>query len=97
MVKPLILMFWSFVQVFMFCDFGRSVTDGFEALNDVILDSEWYLFPIEIQHMFPIIMISVQKGVALRGFGNIPCTREAFKNVRLFYVYHYTLQYFNRI
>lgn len=49
MVKPLILMFWSFVQVFMFCDFGENVTGGFEALNDAILENDWYTFPIEIQ------------------------------------------------
>ena len=65
MVKPLILMFCSFAHVFMFCDFGKNVTGGFEALNDVILDSEWYRFPIEIQRMFPIIMTSVQKSVVL--------------------------------
>lgn len=84
MVKPLILMFWSFVQVFMFCDFGENVTGGFEELNDAISENDWYTFPIGIQRMFPIIMISIQKTVILRGFGNIPCTREAFKKVSFF-------------
>lgn len=85
MVKPLILMFWSFVQVFMFCDFGENVTGGFEELNDAILENDWYTFPIGIQRMFPIIMISIQKTVILHGFGNIPCTREAFKKVSFFF------------
>lgn len=74
-------MFWSFFHVFMFCDFGENLSNGFDALNSEICNRNWYSFPIEIQRLLPIILVSTQKPVQLLGFGNIPCTRETFKVV----------------
>lgn len=82
----MILSFWSFVQIFMFYDFAENVTAGFEELKDAIFDVDWYTFPIGIQRMFPMIIISTKKLVVLKGFGNIPCTRKAFKTVILRFI-----------
>lgn len=83
MIKPLILCFWSFVQVYMFCDFGENVTNGFASLNETIFACNWYTSSTEIQKMVIVIMISMQKTMIIRGFGNIPSTREAFKKVNI--------------
>lgn len=52
------------------------------ALNDAILQCDWYTFPIEIQQNLPIIIMGTRKPVVICGYGNILCTREAFQNVR---------------
>lgn len=81
MIKPIILIFWSLVANFLFCEFGESVTSQCNELNDALCQCEWYLFPIDLQRMFPIIMLTAQKPNILKGFGGVSLTREAFKNV----------------
>lgn len=72
---------WSFGITLFFCEFGERVRNEFEGLNDMIDELDWYLFPMEIQRMLPIIMIAAQKPVVIRGFGNIACVREVFRKV----------------
>lgn len=84
MIRLLILVFWSFVANFLFCEFGENVTSHFNELNDIIGQGEWYSLPINIQQMLPTIMVITQKQIILRGFGGIVLTREAFKTVRSF-------------
>lgn len=43
---------------------------------------DWYLFPIKAQRQLPIIIACLQKPAALRGFGNVFFTFEAFKQVK---------------
>lgn len=84
MIEPSILMLWSFIQILMFCELGENVTSGFSALCDTIYFGDWYFYPMKIQRMLPTIMIVTEKPVELRGFGNIPCTREALRKVSVF-------------
>lgn len=81
MIRPCILMFWSFIHVFMFCDLGEKVSNGFDTLNESIFIGDWYTLPIEIQRILPTILLATQKPVTLRGFGNIPCMRQTFRKV----------------
>lgn len=87
MIRPLILMFWSFVQICMFCDLGENVCCRFQIFNKEIYDSDWYSLPIKIQHMIPTIILTTQKAMILYGFGNVPCTHEALKTVSLFSIF----------
>lgn len=75
--------FWSFAYIFLVCDFGERVSAGFGESYAVLCTFDWYLYPIDIQRMLHIIMISVQSPVVFRSFGNIPCTREQAKKVGL--------------
>lgn len=77
----LIFIFWSSVQMFVFCDLGERVSDQFSQVDNAIYFCDWYKFPKEMQRMLPIIMISSQEPVTLTGFANLSCTREAFKKV----------------
>lgn len=92
MIRPIILMFWSIVANFLFCEFGESLTSQCNELNDVICQSEWYLLPVDLQRMLPTIMLTTQKPNILQGFGGVSLTREAFKAVR-----YYTSEYYKKI
>lgn len=77
------MMFWSFVQIFVFCNCGERINGGFEELSDTLYECDWYTASMGIQQMIPTVMIATQQKV-LRGSGNIPCTREAFMEVSIF-------------
>lgn len=81
LMKPLIVAFWSFFSIFLFCELGEHVSGQFNDLNDAIYQSEWYAFPIEVQRMLPILLMATQHQVVLQGFGNLSCIRESFKKV----------------
>lgn len=75
------VMFWSFSLVFFLCEFGENISGEFDELNGVIYQCNWHLCPLEVQNKLPIILISTQDPIILSGFGNVLCTREAFKSV----------------
>lgn len=78
------LIFWSFVQIFAICEFGQRITGRFYEIKNEIFNWDWYTFPMDVQKIFPIIVIGTETPVELCGFGNIVCTRSSFKNVRDF-------------
>lgn len=63
------------------CEFGEMLTNHFEQLNDAFGLCNWHLFPIEMQQMFLIVMPNAQQSTIVRGYGNTPCARGAFKQV----------------
>lgn len=52
-----------------------NVDDEFNRLD-------WYLFPLEIHKLLPIVMNNVQKPIAIECFGIISASREQFKKVK---------------
>lgn len=74
-------MFWAFFQIFVLCDCGQHVTKKFIEVDNTIYQSDWYAFPDDVQRMLPIVMMGAQESVIIQGFGNLTCTREAFKKV----------------
>lgn len=73
--------YWSFAFTLFFCEFGERVTSEFDELNDIMNQLDWYTFPIEVQQTLPIIIAAAQDPVIMRGFGNIECVRQSFKQV----------------
>lgn len=67
---------------FLFCESGQRVSNGYNELYDVISQLDWYLYPLGLQQMLPIIIFTTQQSVEMLGFGRCPCTRESFKDVR---------------
>lgn len=78
-------MFWSFCLVFIYCDLGERISDGFNELYDVICMLKWHKYPIEIQRMLIDILIVTQQPVVIQGFGNVYCTRNACQKVCIFF------------
>lgn len=75
----LLLAWWSFVQIFVFCDSSEHVTIKFDEID--IYQSNWYAFPARVRRALPIVILNTQEPVVLKGFGNIICTRETFQKV----------------
>lgn len=63
------------------CGFSQRISNAFEEINDVIVQFDWYLFPIEINRMLPTILLVTQHSVALKCFGSMACNRETYKMV----------------
>lgn len=83
-IQQISYMFWSFGLIFILCNFGQKLTNQFDELNDALYMCDWYSFPLENQRMLPTILIATQQSVALKGFGNILCSRETSKSVSVF-------------
>lgn len=90
-MRLIILTFWSFFQVFVFCESSEYIARQFDDV-DIYMLWDWYTYPTVIQRIFPIVQIDTQKPVVLQGFGNISCTRETFKRV-IFIQWFYEMKF----
>lgn len=69
---------WS---VFIVCELGERACELFGTVDEVMDEIDWYLYPIEIKRILPIIMIVTQKPIYIELFGSITASRETFKRV----------------
>lgn len=81
MVTPIFLVFWAFTFIFFYCELGKAVTDEFDNIDEDLCQYKWYLLSVDTQRMMIIFMNDTQQPALLRGFGNVTCTRDSFKNV----------------
>lgn len=93
-----LITFHGFIEIFLYCVLGQMVTDQFENYNQSLGQSNWYLFPIEMQKVYILVMANAQEPSLIRGFGNIECTRETLKKVsklfeNQFYNYRFRSQF----
>lgn len=72
---------FAFGLIGMFCELCERIGDGFEEISDAVHNLDWYLYPLEVQRMLPIILHNAQQPVVLEAFGNVPFTRDTFKKV----------------
>lgn len=79
--KLCVLIFWTFIQIFIFCDTSEYVSSHFREL-DMFYLCDWYAFPPVVQRMMPIIIVNTNKRVVISSYGNVLCTRETFQRVR---------------
>lgn len=85
MIRILFLMFWSFVIIFVICEFGELVTNQFDMFNMKLDQCKWYKFPIKMQRIFVIVTVNAQQPVIIQGFANVVCARQTFKSVRMIF------------
>lgn len=84
LIRPLISVCWSFCFIGIFCEFGESVTEQFEMIKFELGQRNWYLFPLEMQQTFLIVLANAKQPKYVQGFANVICSRKAFKNVTFF-------------
>lgn len=72
---------WSTNLTFIPCELSGRITIAFLKVYDAVGRLKWYAFPIEIQKMLPIVLMSSEEPMALRCFGSILCGRDVFKQV----------------
>lgn len=70
-----------FLILFVTCELGEGVVNIFSEIDNEIVQSNWYLFPRNVQKMLPLVMINAQKPVVIKCFGNVACTRWQFRKV----------------
>lgn len=73
---------FEFAPIFLFCEFGERISIETEEAYNELLRCNWFIFPMIVRKILPIIIIGNEKPLGIEGFGNIKCTREAFKKVR---------------
>lgn len=80
----LILALWVISLILMICEFGERLTNQYEKFYYEFGQCDWYLFPLEIQRVLPIIISNIRKPAVIQGYSNTVCRREACKMVNLF-------------
>lgn len=67
--------------VFIACELGQRINNAFDEIDSTIEQFDWYLFPIEVKRILPMIIVIAQQPIALECFGSIACSREIFEKV----------------
>lgn len=76
--------FYAFGVIFVICELCQRVSDRFEESNDTMEKFDWISFPIEVQRMLPIVIISAQQSTQFKVFGSTVCCRESFQKASSF-------------
>lgn len=82
MIALTIQIVYQFGAVFIVCEVGERLTGLFIEIYDMMENLKWYLFPIDVQHALPIVIVNVQEYIVVACFGSISCCRDSFKKVR---------------
>lgn len=72
---------WFMILAFVACEVGDRVSSNLWEINDATDEFDWYSYPIDIQRILPMILMSVQKPVDIECFGSFKTNRESFKKV----------------
>lgn len=87
------LIFNPFLISFLYCELGEMIKNEFNIFNEELCQCKWYLFSIDVQRMILIFMSDAQQPMLLRGYGNIVCTRNSFKNVIFFRIQNFSIKF----
>lgn len=82
---------WTFAFVFVICEFGQKLSDGFNGIDDECGQFDWYLHSMEVQKLLPTLIIVTQKPISLKAFGSISGDRQSFKKVSPLFFYNKNL------
>lgn len=77
-------LFWSFGKAVVICENAQDITDTFDDFDYSIYQMDWWLFPLGIKRMLPLVLMNSQKPVVVQSFGNLICSRLTFKSVNIF-------------
>lgn len=81
LVVPVSVAFNALCTALIACEIGQRLNSAFERINIAIDQLDWYLLPIELKRIFPMIVGITQQPIELDCFGSITCTRSVFKEV----------------
>lgn len=85
---PMFNLSLTLVILFLACELAGKLGGEFEIFNDMINRFSWYLFPLRMQKMLPLIMMNSQPIIGFYCFGSIMCNRETFRKVRRYSFTH---------
>lgn len=90
----MIEVFYSFSILFITCELDQRINLAFVECSQMVEQLDWYLFPMNIQRMLPMILHFTQQPFEIICFGSKACNRDTFKSVG---VRHIHLQVMNEI
>lgn len=73
--------FVSFALLFLFCELGERVGNGFNGISNMFDEFDWHLLSIENQKNLPTILAMAHIEMQFCCFGSICCVRETFEKV----------------
>lgn len=73
--------YFVFFILFAACELGERLGNIGIVFDNELVQSDWYLFPMDIQKMLPMMIINTQKPFVAKCFGSVACTRRQFKKV----------------
>lgn len=76
-------MFYSFAINFICCDYGEFLVHRFDMIVEELCKCDWYLFPLSMQRILIVVITNSHQSTAIRGYGNVTCTRETLKMVHI--------------
>lgn len=78
------LMSWLYVAgAFTYCWFGSTTTENFLCYANVIYESQWYTYPIDLQNCLRLFVANAQRPRVFQGIGMIDLNLMAFAKVRM--------------
>lgn len=80
-IKVIIWMWGSLFPFFLFCHFGGNITAKFENIGDSVYQLEWYRLSLGMQKDLKTVIAISQKGIFMRGYGDMRTTQSVFKKV----------------
>lgn len=63
------------------CEVGEQMKNVFIQIDDSFEQLKWYQFPIDVQHVLPLVIANTQQEAAVLCFGSFACARDTFKKV----------------
>lgn len=73
---------YQFGAVFIVCEIGEQLKNIFVQIDELFEQLKWYLFPIDVQQVLPLIIANTLQEAIVECFGSFSCARETFKKVR---------------
>lgn len=78
---------YSFGLLFVACEIAQRACDAFNSFDLDIGQIDWYLYPIVMKKMLPVILNMAQKPVEFKWFGSLAADRDTFKKVNILLCY----------
>lgn len=79
-------LFISFALLFLCCELADQISSEFEGFHGRVDAMNWYLLPLKVQKLLPLIMQYSQQPVEYECLGCLISNRDTFKKVSLHFL-----------
>lgn len=78
-VESIALCFGTLGLLLFVCEIGHQFGRAFNEVDEVFMQINFYLLPLELQRILPMTIMYLQEPPVVRFFGSSSCTRKQFK------------------
>lgn len=81
-IQYLVCLIICLIAIGLLCLVGQEMTTNFDEMHaNIFIYWNWYEFPLEIQKIIRMMLLSSENAVCIEGFMGVKCTREFMKSV----------------